>query len=169
MTNEERERLITRYAEGYDIVMAALAGITPEELDRPERPSEWSPRQVAHHLADSEMTSAVRVRRLIAEDEPTIVGYDQDGFAARLFYGRPIEPSLMAFRHARESTVPILRMLDDGQWLRGGVHSETGRTTVEEWLRYYAQHAVDHAEQITRARAAGSTDRRQRRSGASGS
>src|SRR4051812_41911611 len=94
----ERERLIAKYEAGYDEVMRAIEGITPAELDTPEAPGEWTPRQVIHHLADSEMTAGIRMRRMIAEDNPVLVGYDQDEFARRLYYDRPLEPSLLAFR-----------------------------------------------------------------------
>jgi hypothetical protein len=154
LTTGQRESLIDQYAAGYDAVISALDGITPEELEAREGPGEWSPRQVVHHLGDSEMTSAIRIRRMIAEDNPLLQGYDQDLFAGVLFYDRPIEASLEAFRGARASTVPIFRALSDEQWARTGNHSETGQTSVEDSLKYYAVHAHDHADQIRRARAA---------------
>jgi hypothetical protein len=153
MTGAEREALIAQYESGYDTIVAALADITDVEWDAREAPGEWSPRQVVHHLADSEMTSAIRVRRLIAEDNPAIVGYDQDMFADRLFYDRPVEASLAAFKAARDSTVPILRLLDEAQWQRAGTHTESGRYSVDDWLQIYADHADIHADQIRRARA----------------
>jgi hypothetical protein len=154
LTAEQRNTLIEQYASGYDAVMSALDGITPEELDSREGPGEWSPRQVVHHLGDSEMTSAIRIRRMIAEDNPLLQGYDQELFADVLFYDRPIETSLVAFRGARASTVPIFRALSEEQWARTGNHSETGQTSVEDSLVYYADHAHNHADQIRRARAA---------------
>jgi hypothetical protein len=154
LTAEQRNALIEQYAAGYDAVISALEGTTPGELDAREGPGEWSPRQVVHHLGDSEMTSAIRIRRMIAEDNPLLQGYDQDRFAEVLYYDRPIEASLEAFRGARASTVPIFRALSEEQWARTGNHSETGNTTVEESLIYYADHAHNHADQIRRARAA---------------
>ena len=153
LSNDERTRLIDQYEAGYDAVVTALEGITPEELDAREGAGEWSPRQVVHHLADSEMTSAIRFRRIIAEDHPLIQGYDQEEFADDLFYDRPIEASLLAFQGARASTVPIMRALSDEQWQRAGLHSETGEVTAESMLEYYAGHAHGHADQIRRARA----------------
>jgi hypothetical protein len=150
----ERERFIAQYEAGYDEVMRAIEGITPVELDTPETPGEWSPRQAIHHLADSEMTAGIRMRRMIAEDNPVLVGYDQDEFARRLYYDRPLEPSLLAFRAARESSAAILHRLTDDQWQRIGTHSEYGPLTVDDWLISYAAHAHDHADQIRRARAA---------------
>jgi hypothetical protein len=153
MDSATRGDLIARYADGYRVVMDALDGLSEAELDAREAPGEWSPREVIHHLADSEMTSAIRVRRLIAEEDPVILGYDQEEFARRLYYNRPIEGSLVAFKGARESTVSFLLALSEEEWDRAGTHSETGRLVVTEWLSYYANHAHDHADQIRRAAA----------------
>ena len=153
MDAAERAALIDRYEDGFRVVAAALEGITDAELEAREGPGEWCPREIVHHLADSEMTSAIRLRLLIAEDDPAIVGYDQEAFVRRLFPDRPLGPSLAAFEAAREATAPILRRLTEEQWGRAGTHSESGRYSVEEWLRIYGGHAHDHAEQIRRERA----------------
>ncbi len=155
METAERHALIRQYADGYGLVMDALDGITAAEWDATEAPGEWSPRQVAHHLADSEMTSAVRIRRVLAEDAPLLMNYDQDEYAARLHYERPPEASLQAFRWARESTAQIIALLTEADWQRSGIHSESGIYSVEHWLRTYVEHAAMHADQIRRARAAG--------------
>lgn len=147
-----REELIARYRSGYDEVVSALVGITKDELDRKPSPADWSPRQIVHHLADSEMTGAIRLRRLLAEDSPHIQGYDEGEFARTLYYERPIEASLAAFKAARESTVPILERMSDDQWKRSGKHSEHGDYSAEFWLELTAAHAHDHADQIRAAR-----------------
>ena len=152
MDSTTRQKLIAQYKAGYDAVVDALAGADDAALDRRPGPGTWSAREIVHHLADSEMTSAIRLRRLIAEENPTIVGYDQDAFAARLKYDRPIAASLEAFRWARVSTAEILDRLTDEEWARAGTHSESGAYRVERWLEIYAEHAVKHAAQIRRAR-----------------
>ena len=133
----------------------ALVGATDEELDARPAPGKWSAREIVHHLADSEMTAAVRLRLLVAVDRPHIVGFDQDEFARRLHYDRPIEASLDAFKAARRATADILERMTDAEWAREGTHTEHGRYTVERWLDIYAKHAHNHAEQIRLARAAG--------------
>ncbi len=153
MDATERSTLIAQYKAGPAVVRAALEGITERELDARPAPGRWSPREVVHHLADSEMTSAIRLRRLLAEDAPAIVGYDQDEYARRLHYDRPIAASLAAFDAARASTGELLDLMTDADWQRAGTHSEMGEYPVEAWLRIYAAHAHGHAEQIRRARA----------------
>jgi len=148
---DERKALIRRYREGHNAVAEALRGLADEELDR-SASDEWTPRTIAHHLADSEMTSAIRLRRLIAEDSPVISGYDEVEFAKKLTSDRPIEPSLEAMRWARESTAQILDRLSEEDWQRTGTHSESGAYSVEDWLATYANHGHDHAKQIERSR-----------------
>jgi len=97
MDAERRGLLIERYRSGPGVIAAAVAGLDDAGLDARPTDGGWTPREVVHHTADSEMTSAIRLRRLIAEDDPLIVGYDGDEFARRLHYAdRPIEPALAA-------------------------------------------------------------------------
>jgi hypothetical protein len=153
MTSATRQALIQQYKDGYDAVQAALAGAIDAELDARPAPNKWTAREIVHHLADSEMTSAIRLRRLIAEDRPVIQGYDQEEFARRLYYDRPIASSLAAFKAARDTTGELLDRMTEQEWAREGTHSESGRYTVTRWLEIYAAHAHGHADQIRRARA----------------
>ena len=152
MQPDERDQLIAQYKDGYSVVAAALLKITPEELDATPAPGKWSARQIVHHLADSEMTAAVRFRLLVAEDAPAIKGYDQEAFASRLHYERPHEGSLELFRAARASTAELMGCLSEADWLREGTHTEVGRFGLDSWLRIYAPHAHKHADQIRIAR-----------------
>lgn len=155
MDLDTRRRLIETYKDGYRVVADALAGATGDELDAAPGDGKWTVRQIVHHLADSEMTSAIRLRLLLASPNPAIAGYDQEEFARRLYYtDRPIEASLQAFDAARRSTGEILDRMSDAEWLREGTHTEHGRYTVYMWLEIYAAHAHAHADQIRAARAA---------------
>ena len=158
MDDRRRKELIAKYKEGYRVVAEALAGIDARALDRHPAPGKWSPRELVHHLADSEMTSAIRLRLLLAEERPQIRGYDQEEFARKLYYDRPYEKSLEAFRFARETTAEILERMDAAAWAREGTHSEHGHYSAEKWLEIYAEHAHNHAEQIRRARAVAAQD-----------
>ena len=151
MNSEDRKKLINKYRAGVDAVIKAVNGLNESSLDSHAAEGEWTPREIVHHLADSEMTSAIRLRRLLAEDSPRIDGYDEEEFARRLHYDRPIENSLAALRAARETTADILDRLTEEEWQRSGTHSERGAYSVEAWLEIYASHAHDHAEQISRA------------------
>src|SRR5436190_13061216 len=107
MDEQERADLVKQYRDGHRVVTEALAGVTDEELDRSVT-GDWTPRQIAHHLADSEMMSAIRIRRLLAEPKPVLHGYDEKAFAERLSADRPIQPSLEAMRWARETSAQLM-------------------------------------------------------------
>ena len=153
MTPEERNVLIKQYADGYDEVIRALDNFPAESLGAHPIPGKWSAREIVHHLGDSETTSAIRIRQLLTQDDPLIQGYDQDQFAMRLRYNdRDMAPALEAFRYARETTMQLLPHLSPDDWQRAGTHTESGRYTLEDWLRIYAAHAHNHAAQISRLR-----------------
>jgi hypothetical protein len=119
MDSDRRRALIEQYRAGVAGVERSLAGITEDELDMaPE--DEWSPRMVVHHLADSETNSYLRLRKLLAETDPRIQGYDEAGFARVLHYDRPIERSLAVFNAVRDSTSELLDLLSDEDWHRAG-------------------------------------------------
>ncbi|HEY0443195.1 MAG TPA: DinB family protein [Candidatus Limnocylindrales bacterium] len=152
--DDDRTRLLEQYAAGFGVLESALAGITDAELDHQPGADDWTPRQVAHHVADSETTAYVRLRRILAEDDPQIVGYDEAEFARRLHYDRPIEPSLAVVRAVREASLQLLKAIAPDEWQRAASHTESGRYSVDHWLEIYAAHPADHAAQITRARRA---------------
>jgi hypothetical protein len=156
---DERQALIARYTSGYARVLEALAGATDAELDL--RSEGWTAREVVHHLADSEMTSAIRLRRLLVEDQPVLQGYPEEEFARRLWYTqRPLQAALDAFRAARQTTAEILERMTEADWAREGTHTESGRYTATDWLHSYAAHAYEHAEQIERSLQAARAERR---------
>ena len=155
MTLDERRALIAQYKAGYEEVARSLEGFDEESLSAHPIPGKWSAREVVQHLADSEMKSAVRLRKLLTEEEPQIQGYDQEQYATTLRYNeRPIAPALDALRGARATTGQLLDAMTDADWSRAGTHSESGRYTAEDWLRIYADHAHNHAAQIRRLREA---------------
>lgn len=153
MDHQKRSTLIAKYKDGYREVAAALEGTSDKELDSRPAPGKWSARQIVHHLADSEMTSAVRLRLLVAEEHAAIRPYDEKAFATRLHYDRPIAHSLLAFEAVRLSTGELLDVMTDADFAKTGTHSEHGSYGVERWLEIYAEHAHNHADQIRRARA----------------
>jgi hypothetical protein len=154
MTGMDRLAAIERYEQGLDELRAALAGITNDELDARPADGAWTAREIAHHVADSEANSYVRLRRLLADEAPQIQGYDETRWARSLHYGdRPIEPSLAVVDAVRAASAQLLRALREDEWGATGWHSESGAYSLASWLEIYANHAHDHADQIRRARA----------------
>ena len=154
MKNGRGEK-ITQYAQGYHEVVNALEGFPRESLVAHPIPGKWSACEIVHHLADSESISALRLRKLLAEEYPVLDPYDQDVYAVILRYNlRDLEPALDQFRAVRENTAPLLTAMSDEDWTRPGWHTEHGLYTAEKWLDIYAVHAHNHAAQIRQLREA---------------
>jgi hypothetical protein len=145
-----------RYAEAHLAVLDALEGVTPAELDRRPASDCWTAREVVHHLADSETRSYLRLRTLLAADNPFIEPYDEVAWASEPSLGyatRPIETSLAVLVAVRRSSLELLQTLDAAALSRVGHHPEHDRPyTLGLWLEIYSEHPHVHADQITRAR-----------------
>ena len=149
MTPAERRAAIARYAAGPARLRAALRRVPRAALHWRPAPNEWSAHEVVLHCADSESTAQVRLRYLLAEQDPLIVGYNQEEWARALAYARrPLAPALATVVAVRAHTVPLLRTMPEEGWNRGGRHTEMGAYTVEAWLGLYAEHLEIHARQI---------------------
>jgi DinB superfamily len=151
LTTAQREDLIRRYEQGPARLKTALSGVPPEAMKW--RPSEekWSVHDVVCHLADSESNAALRIRYLLAEEDPLIVGYDQARWARVLDYdSAPFEPALAVVEAVRANTAALIRRLPEEAWKATGKHTESGSYTAEDWLAIYADHMEKHSGQIDR-------------------
>jgi hypothetical protein len=149
LSKTERAALIQRYADGLQRLRAALATVPPAALQWRPKPGEWSAHEIVCHCADSESHASLRIRMLVSDPEPVIVGYDQERWAQVLdYHAHPIEAALAVVDAVRTSTAALLRRLGDETWSRAGRHTESGPYTAEDWLRIYAAHVHDHASQI---------------------
>jgi hypothetical protein len=151
LSTEERDALIDQYSRGADEIRRALATVPAEALQWRPGAGQWSAHEIVVHCADSETNAALRIRYLVAEKEPLVVGYDQDQWARAFdYHAQPLEESLAVAAAARGRTVPLLRRLTEADWAKVGRHTESGRYTAEDWLRTYAAHMAGHSRQIER-------------------
>lgn len=154
-SEEERQQLIRRYEAGPSRLKGVLANVPADAMKWRPGPGRWSAHEIVCHLADSETNAALRIRYLVAEEKPVIVGYDQERWARVLDYeSAPIEPALAAVDSARANTAALLRRLPESAWASVGEHTESGRYTAEDWLAIYAEHMEKHSSQIERNLAA---------------
>ena len=86
MTTPATDELIRRYAEGPALVRVAWENVPADVRQWRPGPGKWSAHEVVIHCADSETNAAMRLRYLLAEKEPVLVGYDQDAWARALGY-----------------------------------------------------------------------------------
>ena len=149
----ELSELLERFRRGPELVATLLTGAAGPELDFVSAPGKWSVRQIVAHLSDSEVVGSDRFRRVIAEENPTLMWFDQDAWAAKLNYARrKTSESLETFRRLRAENYELLRELPEALFARTGTHSQRGPMTLLDLLEGYAAHAEGHARQIREVR-----------------
>jgi hypothetical protein len=115
----------------------------------------WSKLEVVCHLADFEIVYADRMKRVIAEEGPTMFGGDPDVFAARLAYqDRDLAEELAMIEAIRGSTARVLRQLSEADFARVGKHSEAGPLSLATLLERVTGHLPHHVKFIEEKRQA---------------
>jgi hypothetical protein len=150
--------LIEHYEGGGEKLSLAIRGLTREDLlcvpAAEANVGRWSIQQVVIHCMDSELVSADRLKRMIAEDNPTLIGYDENKFAANLSYDeQPAEEAAAIVDANRKLFAIVLRRLPESAWRRKGTHNERGVITVGSYLKSTVDHLEHHLKFIHAKRA----------------
>ena len=138
-------------------IARAVGPVSRRRLGRRPAPGEWSATEVLGHLLDAEVTLGFRIRKLAAEPGAAVVAWNQDRWTDGLRHRRADPRTLAAAYGAlRAANVDQLRRLSPAQRRAAGRHPEYGRLRVDELLSHWAEHDLNHIEQIRSAlRAAG--------------
>lgn len=150
---DEIQEVLERLRRGPELIAAVLTGAAGSEVDFRPGPAEWSVRLIVAHVSDSEIAATFRLRRIIAEENPTLEAYDQDAWAGRLDYERrKPSQSLETFRRLRQDNYELLRGIAPEAFARTGNHTERGVISLLDLAKLVAAHAESHAVQIRRVR-----------------
>ncbi|MEQ9411291.1 MAG: DinB family protein [Fuerstiella sp.] len=147
--------ILAEYAAGPELLAASVAGLSDADYDATPIPDRWSIRQVVCHVVDFEIVYADRMKRVLAEENPTMFGGDPDCFAGALHYLQRSIPEELALMSAiRKSTARILSQCDLEDFQRTGVHSEDGPITLETLLENICAHVPHHVKFVNEKRQA---------------
>ena len=147
--------LIEKYEAGGEQLALAIRGLTRDDLLAMPIPGKWSTQQVVIHLMDSDLVGTDRMKRVIAEDNPTLIGYDESKFVMNLYYEeQSAEDAVKIFDLNRKMFATILRKLPDSAFDRSGMHNERGKVTLGDQLKGYVNHLEHHLKFIHEKRAA---------------
>ena len=146
---------VDAYLDGPAQLRRVVADLDHQQLEARPVPGKWSTLEVVCHLVDSEQAWCHRMKRVIAEERPLLIGYDESRFTASLGYHRyDLKSELALLEGMRSQMALILRGLPDAAWARTGVHSERGLMTLEEMLRAEVEHVPHHITHIIEKRRA---------------
>jgi hypothetical protein len=134
-----------------DEVPRLVATASTEQMSRSPAPGEWSPRQVLNHLSDSDLVTGVRIRMIVTQDRPALVGYDQEAWTER-FGSLDATPQETVDRWLalRRANLRMYESLRPEEWDRVGLHSERGTESVRLTIQLQAGHDRVHLDQLRR-------------------
>lgn len=149
-----REDLIERYAAGGSLLAYAAGSLGPEQEQARPGPGAWSIAELVAHLVDSDLVAADRMKRVLAEDNPALLAFDETAWIARLgAQAMPVEEGVNLFVANRHWMTRILRRCDDADFARAGQHSERGRVSLAELVTTYVGHLDHHLKFLYAKRA----------------
>ena len=146
--------LIDQYEAGGEKLRAAIRGLSVQDLQAFPVPGTWSIQQIVIHVMDSDLISADRMKRIIAEENPTLIGYDETKFSKNLFYNdQPAEDAATILDLNRKLFARVLRKMPDSAFARTGMHNERGQITLGGYLKAVVDHLDHHLKFIHTKRA----------------
>ena len=144
---------IDEYLDGPVQLRRAVADMSAAQLEARPVPGKWSTLEVVCHLVDSEQAWCHRMKRVIAEERPLLIGYDESRFTATLrYHDHDLKTELILMERMRAQMALVLRTLPESAWARTGVHNERGLITLEEMLQAEVEHVPHHIAHINEKR-----------------
>jgi hypothetical protein len=134
-----------------DQIAALTKGMTAEQLATPTAPGKWSIHEIVAHLADLELVTSARCRWILFEDNPTLIGYDQDPWIEG--WRREKEPfpeTLQRLRILRNAQLRLFRHCSPAELERTGNHADHGEITLDFLRSLVAGHDLNHLLQLER-------------------
>src|SRR5262245_19402878 len=126
-----------------------IKGVSTARLRKRPAPDKWSVSEIVAHLADGEIVGGFRLRLILGSPGASIVAYDQDRWVTSGHYDqRDPRKSVEQFRVLRDANLALLKSLEPAQWKHYGVHSERGQESIEQIVRMFAGHDLNHLQQI---------------------
>jgi DinB superfamily len=140
--------VMTRTADQLDEIVrkypAAVLRARPFE-------EKWTPNEIIGHLTDSEWVYGYRLRLILCEENPTILGMDQNLWVKGERHNeRAPAAHAEMFRTMREYNLVLWRQVKPEDLKRTGMHNERGPESLGLLLRMLAGHDLSHVGQIHR-------------------
>ena len=134
--------LVDRYAAGGPLLSYAISGLTPDQATARPGPGAWSLNELVVHLMDADLVMADRIKRVIAEENPTLQAFAEDAWLAR-FGALPMDEALGLFVASRRWVARILEGCSEADFARVGTHTEAGPMSLAALVAKAVGH-LDH-------------------------
>ena len=152
-------QLVAACEAGPDLLRAAVAGMTRDQLLARPVAGRWSTLEVVCHVGDAEQFFADRLKRTLAMSRP-LLGADPEHYPEAVrYHDRDLEEELALVALTRRQVARVLKLVPVEAWRRTAVHSEGGLVTLRQLVLHATRHLTHHVrfiEQKRQALAAGS-------------
>lgn len=134
------------------ILNTLLENLDPQvATEKRERPKGWNVTEVMCHLRDFDVIFRDRSLQILAEEYPSLQGFDQDQLALdRNYASQNLQKVLKEFSESRTKTIQVFSDLKPTDLLRAGLHPERGNFSLLNQLMQEGIHDTLHIHQITR-------------------
>jgi len=140
-----RSQLIEEYGKAGTDLRMAVRGLERDDLIAYPVPGTWSIQEIIIHITDSDLIVADRMKRVIAEENPTLTGFNEAHFARNLFYNeQSAEDAVTIVELNRRNFARVLAKLPDGAFDRTGMHTERGPMKLIDLLEGSVKHLKHH-------------------------
>lgn len=145
--------LIDRYAVGEAKLRVAIVGLTRDDLLARPGPGAWSIQELVIHVVDSDFVGSDRMKRVIAEDNPPLIGFDENLWIEHHApHEQSLEDAITLFDVGRRQMTRIFRQLPDEAFARTGQHNERGPLTLANLVETFVTHLDHHLAFLERKR-----------------
>jgi hypothetical protein len=127
-----------------------FASVFSLSMDKKPSDGGWTASQCLAHLADAEISLALRLRMMLTSDGYKFNSWDEDAFAV-LKEDRDPRISIDTFKSLRLGNIEILQSLNDSQLLRTGTRPNGDEIKIIDYVSLMSRHVRAHLEQGVRA------------------
>lgn len=149
MTRDERRQMVESFGRSPALLAAVLRQLPKKMWLYKPSPERWSIHEIIVHLADSEASSYVRCRHLIAEPERVITEFDAGRWAGSLgYFHQSTREALEVIRRLRKMTYQLLSAVPEPVWVSTVEHPIEGKISLDSWIERQERHIPHHIEQM---------------------
>jgi len=146
--------IIDKLEAGGETLRRSVEGLSKEDLLAHPIPGTWSIQEIVLHLVDTDQILCERIKRMIAEPNPTLLAFDESRWTRNLHYDlQSVEDALQIDILVRRQIARVLRASDDEVLSRFGVHTERGPTKLSELVPMLDWHLEHHMKFLLKKRA----------------
>src|SRR5580692_846249 len=149
MTRDDRRKMLESFGRAPALLSASLRQLPKKMWLYKPAPERWSIHEIILHLADSEASSYVRCRHLIAEPGLEVAEFDPARWAGNLgYFHQSTREALEIIRRLRKMTYQLLVSVPEPVWSHTVEYPKEGRISLELWIERQERHIPHHMDQM---------------------